>query len=133
MKKVLLGTLLSLPLLFVDSINAQPEQQQFPPPDVFLLIQSELSHLEGCDLRVNVRFNQSSPRDALERIRQVARFSIEVEGELSPTPQLTASFNDTPVKEVLMWFAREVAVVYRAARGTKLIVLVKPADEPAKG
>jgi len=125
MKKVRFVALLLLPFLFMNSITAQPTPPQEPPPGLHLLIQSELSHLEGSDLPITLRIDNATPRDTLKRIEKAVGFTIEVEGELPREPRLTVSFDDTPASEVLEWFAKRVDVVYRAERETKLVVLVK--------
>ncbi len=126
MKKALFGASLLLPFFLVGSAMAQPTQPQEPRTRALLLVQSELSHLEGADLPITLRIDNASPRNTLSRIEKAVRFTIEVEGELPRGPGLTVSFDDTPAKEVLVWFAERVGVVYRAERATKLVVLVKP-------
>ena len=119
------GALLLLIILLPNSAMAQATQPQDRRADSLLLIQSELSHLEGSDLPISLHVDKASPRDTLSRIEKEVRFSIEVAGELPRRPLLTASFDDTPVEEVLKWFAKNTDVVYKAERATKLIVIVR--------
>ena len=115
-------------LLMLSSLAlAQAPQQPELPGDVQLLIQSELSHLESADRRIDLRVKKASPESTLRAISKVAGFAIEIEGKLPRTPKLTVSFEDTATRDVLTWFAKQVDVVYRADRGGKLVVFAKSA------
>ena len=129
MRRESLGILVSLPLFIASIAIAQPEQQADPPGGVLLLIQSELSHLDGAERRINLQVEDASPSYTLDQIEKAARFTIKVEGKLPRTPKLTVSFQRTPAREVLIWFAKEVDVLYRAERGGKLVVFTRPVAE----
>ncbi len=129
MKRKSFGAFVSLPLVIASVAIAQPLQQPDPAGDVRLLIQSELSHLEGAEQRINLKVKDASPSYTLDQIDKAARFTIEVEGKLPRTPKLTGVFKETPAMEVLGWFAKEVDIVYRAERGGKLVVFTRPVAE----
>ncbi len=129
MSRESLGIFVALPLFIASVAIAQSEQQAGPPGDVLLLIQSELSHLDGAEQRINLQVEDASPSYTLDQIEKAARFTIEVEGKLPRTPKLTVSFQETPAREVLIWFAKEVDVLYRAERGGKLVVLARSTAE----
>lgn len=103
-----------------------------PPPDfpidVLVLIQTELDYLEVASQQISIDFKETLPERALEDIGKKARISIDVRGRLAKTPQLTASFTATPVKEILKWFAEETLVHYKVQWPDKLLVIV-----PSKG
>ncbi len=126
MRRESLGAFVSLPLLIASVAIAQPVQQADPPGGVLLLIQSELSHLDGAEHRINLQVKDASPSYTLDQIEKSVRFTIEVKGTLPRTPKLTGVFKETPAREVLRWFAKEVDVVYRAERGGKLMVFPRP-------
>jgi hypothetical protein len=122
--------LVFLLVLFPGLAPAQAPQSPELPGDVQLLIQSELSHLESADRRIDLRVKEASPESTLRAIAKVAGFVIEVEGKLPRTPKLTASFKDTATRDVLTWFAKQVDVAYRADRGGKLVVFARPVRAP---
>lgn len=126
MTKESLGLFVSLPLVIANLAIAQTAQQPDPTGDGLLLIQSELSHLEGGDQRINLQVKDASPSYTLDQIEKAVRFTIEVKGKLPRMPKLTGVFKETPAMEVLRWFAKEVDVVYWAERRGKLLVFPRP-------
>lgn len=111
-----------MPLLFVLAAAQATQPPEDPPARRNLLIQSELTLLSEAGERITLRVTDASPEHTLKQVRKAVKFEIDVEGELPRTPKLTASFEDTPAKEVLTWFAKEVDVVYRAEEGRRLVV-----------
>jgi len=115
-------------LLVILSLDAaaQTFDDPYPPGDLFLLVQSELSYLKAGDRRISIDIKESSPGDALKQIRKKAQLVLEVKVDLPETPMPTATFHDVRVKDVLEWFAEKVGVIYKVDRGERLLVLPAP-------
>lgn len=93
------------------------------PANAMVLVQSELDHLASANRKISVEFDKVVPEAALTRIGKSADLSIEIHGSLPKTPLLSKSFENVTVKEVLVWFAETVPVLYRAEGSDKLAVM----------
>ncbi|MBD3868949.1 MAG: hypothetical protein IFK94_12545 [Acidobacteria bacterium] len=114
---------ISLAVMSIPIVIAQPTDANDIPPDVLLLIQSELDYLEGSDREISLTLDQADPHQAIKQIAATAGLSIEVDGILPMKPTLTKSFENATVKDVLTWYASEVKVIYKAKSPDRLVVI----------
>jgi hypothetical protein len=120
---------LALAIVASSGVFAAPlEDLPEPPGDVMLLVQPEIDFLPGAGTPITLELEKDKPLRALREIGRMSGLSIEVRGSLPATPRLTASFRDTPARDVLAWFAQQLPVRFRAEPPHKLWVLIDRAE-----
>jgi hypothetical protein len=112
-------------------LGAQVERPSEPPPDAFLLVQSELDYLARAGERLTIEFDEVAPAAALAQLAERVKLKTVIPEPLPAEPKLRASFRDSTLKEILVWFAEEVGVAYKVDDPQRLRVLLPPAAPDA--
>jgi hypothetical protein len=115
---------------------AQPVADPEPPGDVQLLVHSELDYLAAADRLITVEAAKATPAAVLDQIRKKSGLTIDVQGALAARPLLSPSFRDAKAETVLVWFAEQIPVSFKAEPPNRLLVIVEEAkprsDAPAR-
>ncbi len=124
----LAGAALALAAFWGGSTPAAPlEDLPEPLREDLLLVQSELDFLPAAQTPITLEVEEGKPIRVLREIGRRSGLAIEVRGSLPSRPLLTASFRQVRTREILVWFADQLSVHYRAEPPHKLWVLVDPA------